>query len=97
MEKKDSDNLEKARKVLENLFWGKVWLRSCCYGDKKNTNPFSGDNLIIAMGDELTVISLCVNGKLRIHKFVRITDQPIFMLGDIIKEKLIKADLDIEE
>ena len=87
------------RKALGGLFENQAWLKGRCWGFKRKTNPFSGANIVIAISDELISISRGLNGKLRIHEFVRRDEikQPVSILGDLVRKELKKANLDLEE
>ena len=99
MGKKSIDPTVKARKALNILFEKRAWLKGRCWGPKRKTNPFSGTNITIAIGDELVSISQGMDRRLRIHEFVRRdrTKQPVFMLGDLIRKELEKVNLNFEE
>ena len=65
----DFASLITARRVLDSL-WKKSLLRgSRCWGPKREDNPFSASNIIIATGSELISVSQNENGELRIHEF----------------------------
>jgi hypothetical protein len=82
-----------ARKALDCL-WEKALLRGRPSGRKLDgNNCFKGTNITMAL-DENELISVCrIDGKLKIHSFVRAKETS---LGKKVKQLLLKAGLPVE-
>jgi len=61
------DLIRKARRILQPL-WERAYLRGNCWGPKSEKNPYSGNNIVFALGEELVSISQRGNS-LIVHEF----------------------------
>ena len=48
--------IEEIRQALDRL-WKEGYIRGRCWGPKDEDNPFSGNNIVIATGNELVLVS----------------------------------------
>jgi len=86
--------LVNARKILDNL-WEKTDLRGRCWGIvKKEGNPFKGTNIVLAVGDELVLVSQD-NDHLKIHEFV-LVDNNSTSLGKQVHALIEEAMLPLK-
>jgi len=75
--------LTRARKALQ-LLWEKGCLRGTCWGPKSKENPYSGTNIVFAIGKELVAVSQLGN-TLIIHEFEKTENTK---LGQKVREIL---------